>query len=88
MDVPTSILFIIVAIVGILGIIMASIGINFYNKCKRKEALPKANMTILIILLVAFILLIVGVGVIAAYTRNPALPGGGQFAALKKRWDA
>ena len=75
MDVPTSILFIIVAIIGI---VMASIGINFYNKCKRKEALPKANMTILIILLVAFILLIVGVGVneVRKGNANMPMPGG------------
>jgi len=70
MDVTTSILFV---IVGIVGIVMASIGINFYNKCKRGSELPKGNMTLLIWLLVAFILLIVGVGVMAAYTRNPQM---------------
>jgi len=60
----SSILFV---IVGIVGIAMASIGINFYNKCQRGRKLPKTNMTILIVLLIAFILLIVGVGGSAWY---------------------
>ena len=85
MNVTTTLILFV--IVGIVGIVMASIGINFYNRCKSGSELPQGNMTLLIILLIAFILLIVGVGVMAAYTRNPALPGGEQFAALKQRWN-
>ena len=57
MNTSTTILFV---IVGIVGIVMASIGINFYNKCKNGTPLPKSNRDLLIFLLVGFILLIVG----------------------------
>ena len=75
MDVSTSILFV---IVGIVGIVMASIGINFYNKFQRESDLSEANKNILIILLTVFILLIVGVGVneVRKGNANMPMPGG------------
>jgi uncharacterized membrane protein len=72
MDAATSILFV---IMGIIGIIMASIGINFFNKCKNGTELPKANKHILIALLVGFILLITVIGAMAAVQVMAAAQG-------------
>jgi len=80
--VQTSILFV---IVGIVGIVMASIGINFYNKCKNGTELADSSKNFLIILLVGFSLLIIGVVVMEAYKKYPSAPGGAQFAALQSR---
>ena len=68
MNAATSILFV---IVGIVGIVMASIGINFYNKCKKGSDLPSTNKNILIFLLVGFILLIVGIGAYGVFKLTP-----------------
>ena len=39
---------------------MASIGIDFYNKCKKDEKLSANSRNFLVLLLVVFILIIVG----------------------------
>ena len=43
--------------IGVIGIAMAAIGIEFYNKDEDKKDLPKSNMTFLIIRLSVFTLL-------------------------------
>ena len=43
--------------IGVIGIAMAAIGIEFYNKDEDKKDLPKSNMTFLIILLSVFCIL-------------------------------
>ena len=44
-------------IIGVIGIAMAAIGIEFYNKDEDRKDLPKSNMTFLIILISVFTLL-------------------------------
>ena len=44
-------------IIGVIGIAMAAIGIEFYNKDEDRKDLPKSNMTFLIILVSVFTLL-------------------------------
>ena len=56
-------------IIGVLGIAMASIGIQFYRKCKNRQQLNKTNYQWLIGMLVGFCLIVVfaiGGGVMAA----------------------
>lgn len=43
--------------IGVIGIAMAAIGIEFYNKDEDRKDLPKSNMTFLIILISVFTLL-------------------------------
>ena len=60
MDLSTYVLLL---TIGTIGIAMASIGINFYNKCKKTtHKLSKGNKTFLIWMLVVFILIIVAIG--------------------------
>ena len=51
---------IIIVVLAFIGLIMAAIGIDFYNKCKKDKKLSAASRNFLILLLVVFILLIVG----------------------------
>ena len=57
---------------GIVGIVMASIGINFYNKCKTNKELSRSAKNLLVGLLVGFIFLVVGTGLLAAYQDKDA----------------
>jgi len=51
---------IIIVVLAFIGLIMASIGIDFYNKCKKDEKLSANSRNFLVLLLVVFILIIVG----------------------------
>ena len=51
---------IIIVVLAFIGLIMASIGIDFYNKCKKDEKLSAHSRNFLVLLLVVFILIIVG----------------------------
>ena len=53
-------MIVVIVVLALIGLIMASIGIDFYNKCKKDEKLSANSRNFLVLLLVVFILIIVG----------------------------
>ena len=53
-------MIVVIVVLALIGLIMASIGIDFYNKCEKDEKLSANSRNFLILLLVVFILIIVG----------------------------
>ena len=52
-------IFILLIINAFIGLVIASIGIDFYNKCKKNEKLSVYSRNFLVLLLVVFILILV-----------------------------
>ena len=48
-----------ILVIGILGIAMASIGIEFYKKSQKRQSLSKRNYDYLVWMLVAFCIMVV-----------------------------
>ena len=51
---------IIISLFAFIGLVMASIGIDFYNKCDKNKKLSKNSRNFLVVLLIVFIILIIG----------------------------
>ena len=48
-----------ILVIGILGIAMASIGIEFYKKSQKRQSLSKRNYDWLVLMLVGFCIMVV-----------------------------
>ena len=60
-------------VIGVLGIAMASVGIQFYRKCEKGQQLNKTNYQWLIGMLVGFCLIVVfalGSGAVTARNKR------------------